>query len=454
MSLRAEHDFETLAMHLWFLLVGLVLLGMALTGSFVRRLPLSTAIIYVGIGLAIGPHGLALITVSPFDSAHLIEAITEIAIIISLFGAGLKLRVPPRDGRWLVPFRLAFLSMAVTVTAIAIIGVLLLHLPVGAAIVLGGILAPTDPVLAADVQVEQPFSYNPLRFGLTGEAGLNDGTAMPVVLLGLGLLGLHDIGPHAMRWVFLDLIWKTAGGLAIGMLLGYVVARLVLHLRREHREAVGLDDFLALGLIALSYGCAELCAANGFLAVFAAGVALRREERNETGKEFPGQAAASIGFAPGWRTEAATNPETAPVYMAQTLLHFNQHLENVGELVVVVLVGSMLWNGTLSASHLWFVLLLFLVIRPISVEIGLLGTQVRGLERRLMSWFGVRGIGSVFYLSFAIAHGLPRDIAARNAQLTFTVIVASVLAHGISVTPVMNWYERRTERAGGSETED
>ncbi len=441
-------------MHLWFLLCGLVLVGMALSGSYVRRLPLSTAIIYAGVGVAMGPHGLGLITVQPIASAHVIEGITEIAIIISLFGAGLKLRVPPRDRRWLVPFRLAFLSMVVTAAIIALVGVLLLHLPLGAAVVLGGILAPTDPVLAADVQVEQPFSYNPLRFGLTGEAGLNDGTAMPVVLLGLGLMGLHDLGDHVIRWVLLDVIWKTAGGLAIGMLLGYGVARLVLHLRREHREALGLDDFLALGLIALSYACAEFSAANGFLAVFAAGVALRREERNETGKEFPEEAAAGIALTPHWREEAATNPETAPVYMAQTLLHFNEHLENVGELVVVVLVGSMLWNGTLSASHLWFVFLFFLVIRPISVELGLLGSPIRPLERRLMSWFGVRGIGSVFYLSYAIAHGLPRPLAAQAAQLTFTVIVASILAHGISVTPVMNWYERRRDDAGNREKND
>src|SRR3954467_3690766 len=148
--------------------------------------------------------------------------------------------------------------MGVTVALVAGVGALVLGLPLGAAILLGAILAPTDPVLASDVQVADAGDRDRLRFALTGEAGLNDGTAFPLVLLGLGLLGLHEIGSFGWRWVVVDVIWGVAAGIAIGAVAGTAVGRLVLYLRRTHKEAVGLDNFLALGLVGLAYGAAGL----------------------------------------------------------------------------------------------------------------------------------------------------------------------------------------------------
>src|SRR4051794_24826204 len=127
------------------------------------------------------------------------------------------------------------------------------------------------------------------RFTLTGEAGLNDGTAFPFILLGLGLLGTHELGAWGWRWLAADVLWATAGGLAVGGGLRALVGHLVLYLRRHHQEAVGLDDFLALGLIALSHGTTLLLGASGFLAVFAAGLALRRVERRASGLRPPEQ---------------------------------------------------------------------------------------------------------------------------------------------------------------------
>jgi Kef-type K+ transport system membrane component KefB len=305
---------------LWYVVVGLLLVGMALSGTLPRRLPLSTALIYLAAGVALGPVGLGLIRLDPLAGAGFLERFAEVAVIVSLFTAGLKLRLPLRDPLWRIAARLAFGSMSLTVGLIALVGTFLLGLPLGASVLLGAVLAPTDPVLASDVQVEAPTDRDPLRFALTGEAGLNDGTAFPFVMLGLGLLGMHEIGVFGWRWLVVDLLWAVAAGLGIGWGLGALVARLVLYLRRAHREAVGTDDFLALGLISLSYGLALLAHAYGFLAVFAAGLALRHLERRASGEEPP----VDVKDAAVASEELATDPEKAPAYMAEAVLGFNR----------------------------------------------------------------------------------------------------------------------------------
>lgn len=425
---------------LWSIIIGVVLISMALTGSVVKRLPLSSSTLYLLIGFGLGPIGWGLIHLDPVRQAALLEHVTEVAVIVSLFTAGLKLRVPLSNARWGLPLRLAFGSMALTVGLLTLVGVYGLGLPWGAAVLLGTILAPTDPVLAADVQVERPEDYDRLRFSLTGEAGLNDGTAFPFLMLGLGLLGLHPIGEAGWRWVAVDVAWAIPGGLAIGALLGTLVGHLVLYLRREHREAVGLDDFLALGLIALSYGLALLAHTYGFLAVFAAGLALRRTERRLTGEQATEDVRA-VSDIP--EEELATDREKAPAYMAQAVLTFNEQIERIGEVAVVLMVGGMLTLRYLPTEALWFVPLLFLVVRPLSVWLALLGSRTTAMQRGLIAWFGIRGIGSIYYLAFAITHGLPEPHAQRLTALALTTVAASVMLHGISVTPLMTWYERR-----------
>jgi NhaP-type Na+/H+ or K+/H+ antiporter len=263
-------------------------------------------------------------------------------------------------------------------------------------------------------------------------------------MLGLGLLGLHDIGDLGWKWLAIDVLWAVVGGLAVGALLGTAIGRLVIRLRREHKEAVGLDDFLALGLIALSYGAALMLHTYGFLAVFAAGLALRRIEREHMGEEKPPEEVLGA-TEPGQEMEIATDPEKAPAYMTQAVLGFNEHMERIGEVGVVVLLGGMLSLQYLPFEALWFVPLLFLVIRPLAVWFGLLGSGVSSLQRRLTSWFGIRGIGSIYYLMYAIQHGIPDDIAQRLTALTLTTVAVSVVVHGISVTPLMSFYKKETE---------
>ena len=429
---------------IWFVATGLLLVGMAVASTIVARLPLTTALLYLGVGIAMGPAGLGLIRLEPMRDSALLERLTEIAVLVSLFGAGLKLRRALSDPRWRLPVLLATVSMTWTVALVAVVGVFALGLPLGAAVLLGAVLAPTDPVLASDVQVEHPTDQDRLRFALTGEAGLNDGAAFPFVMLGLGLLGLHDIGAFGWRWLAVDVMWATAAGLAVGWALGWGVSHVVLWLRRERKEAVGLDDLLGLGLIALAYGIALLLNGYGFLSVFAAGFALRREERLQTlaasGSDAPPDVHAAANTARA--AEMATGHDTAPAYMAQATLGFTEQLERLLEVGVVLMLGGMLTSRTLTVEGWWFVPLLFLVIRPVAV---VLGAPMRGappMQRWLAAWFGIRGVGSVYYLMFALQHGLEGQSAELLVAIVFTTVAASVVVHGISVTPLMRRYAK------------
>ncbi len=429
--------------HFWYLTGGVLLVALAVGDSVLRRLPLNTTMLYVLVGAVLGPLAVGAITLDPLRDAHLLERATELVVIISLFAAGLKMRSPLNDRRWVAPTILAFGAMTVTVGLISLIGMQLLGLPVGAAIILGAVLAPTDPVLASEVQVADSEDSDRLRFALTGEAGLNDGTAFPFVMLGLGLLGLHEIGDWGVRWLLVDLLWAITGGVAIGALLGSAVGYFVVHLRREYKEAVGLDDFLALGLIALAYGLAIFLHTYGFLAVFAAGLALRRVERRKSGDVKPSLDVEAASHAAENMEHVATDAETAPAYMAQAVLGFSEQLERIGTVAVVLLVGAMLLPETFPAEAFWFVPLLLFVVRPLAVGAFIFRSDLRPVQKWLIAWFGVRGIGSVYYLTYATTHGLPAEYAARIAALVLWTVAASVVVHGVSATPLMKRYGER-----------
>lgn len=426
---------------IWALIIGALLIAMVLSGTLLKRLPLSTAMLYLAAGFALGPAGGGVLMLDPLGQTALLERVTEVAVLISLFSVGLKLGLPLSSRHWLLPLRLAFVSMTLTVALIAAVAVLGLGLPLGAGVLLGAILAPTDPVLATAVQVESSGDRDRLRFSLTGEGGLNDGTAFPFVMLGLGLLGLHDLG-GGWRWLAVDVVWATAGGLLIGGAVGALIGRLVVYLRARHQESIGLDEFLALGLIAVAYGTAVLAHAYGFLAVLAAGLALQRV------KEQSGQIRLLTAGQPAQPSDNPTESHAvdavhASAYMMQAVRGFNGQMERVSELVVVLAVGAMLPFIRLPAGAGWLLLLLFLLIRPVSVWLGLLGAPVSWDQRTMIGWFGIRGIGSIYYLMFAIHHGLPRPLAEPIVAITLAAVTVSIVLHGMSVRPIMHLYRKQ-----------
>ncbi|MEO5862565.1 MAG: cation:proton antiporter [Burkholderiales bacterium] len=421
----------------WFLLSGALLLLMMLSGTLLERLPISAAIIYLLIGVSLGPYGAGLLRLDPMASSKTLELVAEVAVLISLFTVGLKLKVSVFDRAWRLPLRLAGWTMIVTIALIAAVAMLTLDLTLGTALLLGAILAPTDPVLASDVQVRNVGDKDRVRFGLTGEGGLNDGIAFPFVMLGLGLMGLHEIGDNGSLWLWRDVAWPIAAGIASGWLCGILVGYWVLYLRRVHREALGSEEFLALGLIAFSYGLALLIDSYGFLAVFAAGLGLRRIGSSRL---TAATAKVSKPVVANIRDQGA--PET-PAQMANALIDFNQQLERIVEVAVVVLLGSMISMQSFTPQVLWFCLLLFLFIRPVAVTIGLIGSRTPNGQARLLAWFGIRGLGSLYYLMYSINHGLSDDVAQGFVNVVFGVIAMSIVVHGISATPLMDRYYAR-----------
>jgi len=360
---------------------------MAIASSIVDRLPMTAGLAYLVIGVIIGPQGWRLIDVDLLADARLIEHVTEVALLFSLFSAGLKLRVALYDARWQAPVRLASAGVVLTVVLIAGLAMVMLQLPWHLALVIAAIVAPTDPVLASEVQVTHPDDRDRVRLTLTGEAGLNDGTAFPFVLLGLALVGAHDIGAFGWKWLVKDILWASGVGLATGWVLGWSVGRLVVYMRREHDQAHGVDDFVTLGLIAASYGIALALHAYGFLAVFAAGLSMRHletETQPVTQQQLPEQ-----------RVDERSERERHSVRdLTKKVLSFNLQMERIGEVAVVIVVGALLQWSMVSGIVVVFALTTFLLVRPLAVMISLWGIRFSTTQTALISWFGVRGAGS------------------------------------------------------------
>jgi NhaP-type Na+/H+ or K+/H+ antiporter len=426
---------------LLFMLVGGLLLAMGLTASILKRSPITSAVIYLAVGILVGPTVLDLFHFNPLKQSALLESLTEVAVLISLFSAGVKMPVPFSFARWTPPVLLATVSMTITVVMVAEFSYYVLGMPLGAGVLLGAILAPTDPVLATDVQVRHPGDRDQLRFTLTCEAGMNDGSAFPFVMLGLGLLGLHDLGDFGSRWILVDVLWATISGVTIGVVAGVVLAHVGWKLRSKPHEHELLDDFLGLGLIGVVYGLTVLVNGWGFLAVFFAAVALRQTELKLA-------KAAQDAF------DASKTQKTLRAYgivpepeQPQTVSHgslvFKEHLERLSEVVMVLLIGGTLFLNSWSWKAVGLALFLFVVVRPVSVIFALLGTKTPWRTRGLTGWFGVRGIGSLYYLMYAIESGLPESLSLKLIQMTLIVVTLSILLHGTSVKPLMSVFWRR-----------
>jgi NhaP-type Na+/H+ or K+/H+ antiporter len=410
------------------LLAGGLLVAMALAEPAIKRLPLSPALVYLLCGwlaatLATPPLPSLELRAGNEGSAVLRE-LAEIAVLLSLFAIGLKIRMGRGWAAWRVPVLLATFGVLWAVLLGTGLAWLLLPLSVPQAFLLAAMLAPTDPVLASELQVHGEHDRDALRLGLSAEGALNDATAYPVVMLALGLLGLHEInadqGPAGLRWFGVDLLWSMGAGAAVGIACGRGIGHIM---RRKLRAGITAewDELLYIGTIALVDGLATLINASPFLAMFAAGATLLRRH--------PGQ----------------THEEDVKDY-SQQLLDFGAQCERLVEVLMVLLIGAGLTQVRWSFEVLVFGFAMVVLVRPISVFLSLPGRALSRPQRRLTAWLGIRGVGSVFYLMLAFEHGVKGHTAQTLLSASLVAIALSIALHGVSTTPLMNAYQRRRGR--------
>lgn len=443
----------------WTALIGAVLLFMALSSSYIRRIPITTSAIYLILGAAISPLGFNLINLDFIGAKIWFEHLTEIAVIISLFIGGLKLRLPLKNPAWTAAFRLAVPVMLACIIGVAVFTRYVFNFDWAVAFLLGAVLAPTDPVLASSVSVSDAEDEDRMRYGLSGEAGFNDGAAFPFVIF--ALLWMKNDGPGNWigEWALHRLVWAIPTGLLFGFLLGKGIGYLAIRLRSRNRDTESPDDFLALALIALSYVGAETIGAWGFLAVFAAGLGFRRAEiktveenqppepddgdkndANAGKKDSAAQPPAENLVGKNIEEKDLKHPTKAAGVVVSEIISFGETAERLLEVMLVILVGicaAIYWDW----RALPLALALFFVIRPLAAQLFLLKTPTGEKQRLLMGWFGIRGIGSLYYLSYALTHGFEKNVADA-VGITFSVIALSILIHGVSTQPIIDWYKK------------
>ena len=324
---------------------------------------------------------------------------------------GIRLRVPPTLRAWAPALLLAGPGMALTIGLAALLGHWLLALSLPAAMLLGAILAPTDPVLASDVQLRSNVDREPVRTTITAEGGMNDGTALPAVMLALGLLGMHELGEGWRNWWVDDLLWPIGGGAVIGAAGGWVLGA-VLRWRAHAGDPLLRDELLYGGAVALCYGTALALEVSSFVVAFAAGVLVMRPL--ETGTLEPKAKA-----------------------LAERLHDFGERCERLIEAGMVLFVGVALHSVAIEPQHLVYAAVLLLVVRPVSVLVVMRGRLLESKQRLLVGWFGIRGIGSLFYLAFAMEHGASGTLAHELLATTLVCVALSILLHGVSATPLM-----------------
>jgi NhaP-type Na+/H+ or K+/H+ antiporter len=386
-----------------------------------RQLPLSLPICCVAIGALLASFPNILGTPPrPQDHLAVVERVSELVVIISLMGAGLKIDRVFGWRRWMTTWRLLGIAMPLTIVTLTLLGSTILGVGTATALLLAAALAPTDPVLASDVQVGPPGEgqEDEVRFALTSEAGLNDGLAFPFIHLAIAIAAAGSLGATPLlAWFAGSVVWKIAVGVGLGGLIGWTLGWLAFHLPNKARLSRAGDGFIALGITCLTYGIVELAHGYGFLAVFVAALALRMAER---GHEFH-----------------------------RKLHDFAEELERLLMMVLLVGFGAGLVAGGILSGLTWqagiYTLLAILVVRPLCGWISLLGSRQPPGETAVISFFGIRGLGTIYYLAYGLGHANfeQGDIIWSAAGLT---ILVSICLHGFTVTPVLRFLDRRSGR--------
>ncbi|MGB7086146.1 MAG: cation:proton antiporter [Phormidesmis sp.] len=404
---------------IFYIVFGLALLGLTwlpdLRGARFINVPLLYFL--MAVLLFSQPFGLPLIDPINNKTHTLVtEYLTEIIVIISLAGAGLAIDRSFRFRTWQSTFRLLCVSMPLSILGAAALGHWIFGLSLADSALLGACLAPTDPVMAHSVQVGPPNEggEDPVRFGLTTEAGLNDGLAFPFVYLALKLSEHDGFGSWLIGWAAYEFSYRVAMGVAVGIGIGWLLNKYVFCLSDETVSEQTEEGLFVTAGIFLAYGVAELLHGYGFLAVFVAALAARQFQAK--GHEYH-----------------------------QKPHQFATQLERIFSGLLLLSLGGFVAKadiGLLSWRNLLFALLFMLGVRTLSGLLSLRGLKMAPSERWAIAFLGIRGFGSFYYLAYAQNHGTFENISLLWSIVTLTVLV-SLLIHGNTATLAMRWLDGR-----------
>lgn len=386
-----------------------------------RKLPLSLPIVCIALGAALFSLPQVTLTPLPLLYPEITERFTEFVVIIALMGAGLKIDRVFRWRDWAVTWRLLAITMPLGILAITAVTAWGMGLPWAIALLLAASLAPTDPVLAADIQVGPPKSEDEdeVRFGLTSEAGLNDGFAFPFVHLAIMLAAATAAGsskPWLGEWLTYRVLWEVGAGVGAGWLIGRAFGWLTFHVPAQTKLAQTGDGLIALAATCISYGFTEIIHCYGFLAVFVTALTFRGTHRTHD--------------------------------FHHDMHDVTEQIERLAMMVLLLLFGGALVSGLLNSVSLTdalIALVILLVIRPITGLIGLTSHRADRSEKLTLAFFGIRGVGSIYYLAYGLNH-IHVDAAERLWGLLGLVVLFSIVLHGLTVTPIMRLLDQQHGR--------
>ncbi|MBC7780820.1 MAG: sodium:proton antiporter [Proteobacteria bacterium] len=343
--------------------------------------------------------------INPLVSPKPWEVVSELCVIVGLFGVGLRIDRLVSRRLWRPTIGLILVAMPLTIVAVMAAGWWFAGMTFAGALLLGAVLAPTDPVLAGDVQVGPPLEggEHPVRFALTTEAGLNDGMAFPFVYLALAIAGAASIDAATLvEWFLRDVLYRTAAGVFGGVAVGWILGKFLFSWPRNNALANTEAGVVAFAGVLVTYGLTELIEGYGFVAVFVAGLTLRRAESR---------------------------------HAFHTRLHdFSKSIEHALTAILLIGLGAAIpmllpaldWTGAAIGLFLIF------VARPVAGWLALAGgVMPERRERAVVAFYGVRGVGSIYYLAYAGSQMELKNEAQLWAITAFTVLV-STLVHGFT----------------------
>lgn len=386
-------------------IIGAGILGMAWMPAFTAKTKISYSIVYVLLGMLLYGIFDFLPAPDPKKNPELTTHLTELVVLVSLMCTGLKIDQKFSFRTWGIPFRLVTITMFLCIGVVTAIGVYYFNMPLASALLLAAVLSPTDPVLATDVQVGDPNEEDRdnAKFSLTAEAGFNDGMAFPFVWLAITLAMMSGGGEGVLiTWAWKHLVYQILAGALCGFLIGKLLAYIIFTLAKKY-ESIGTNDgFVSIALTLVVYGVTEMVHGYGFVAVFIAALTLRNYERG---------------------------------HKYHNRLHaFSDQMERIFVAILLILFGGSLVRGILD-DLTWpmaaFGVAFIFVIRPVCALIGLIGTKLKIQEKLVISFFGIRGVGSVYYLAFAFGTVFFKEQDQLWSLVAFIILI-SIGIHGLT----------------------